>query len=90
MTAVGNLFNPMAGEQVTFSYSVIPGHVSLKIYSLRGTLVRTMVDQDESAGDYTVTWDGRDTDGEIVASGIYLVNFESNQNKSTKKVAVVK
>lgn len=90
MTAVGNLFNPMAGEQVTFSYSVIPGHVSLKIYSLRGTLVRTLVDQDESAGDYTVTWDGRDTDGETVASGIYLVNFESNQNKSAKKVAVVK
>lgn len=89
-TAVGNLFNPMDGEQVAFNYSTLPGRVSLNVYSLRGMPVRTLVDQDEAAGDHTVTWDGRDTDGNIVASGIYLVHFESNQNKSTKKVAVVK
>ena len=89
-TTVGNLFNPMDGEQVTFNYSTIPGHVSLKVYSLRGMPVRTLVDQDEAAGTYPVTWDGRDTDGHVVASGIYLVYYEANQTKSTKKVAVVK
>jgi hypothetical protein len=89
-TTVGNLFNPMDGEQVTFNYSTIPGHVSLKVYSLRGTPVRTLVDLDEAAGDHFVTWDGRDSDGNVVASGIYLVYYEANQTKSTKKVAVVK
>lgn len=89
-STVGNLFNPVGGEQVTFNYSIVPGHVSLKVYSLRGAPVKTLVDQDQSAGNYSVTWDGRDIDGHVVASGIYLVYFEANQNKSTKKVAVVK
>lgn len=89
-TTVGNLFNPLDGVPVIFNYSVIPGHVSLKVYSLRGTPVRTLVDQDEAAGDHSVSWDGRDSDGNVVASGIYLVSYEANQNKSTKKVAVVK
>ena len=86
----GNLFNPAAGEQVTFNYSVVPGHVSLKIYSLKGTPVRTLVDQDEPAGTYSVHWDGRDADGHTVASGIYLVYFEADQTQSTTKVVVVK
>lgn len=89
-TTVGNLFNPLDGVPVIFNYSVIPGHVSLKVYSLRGTPVRTLVDQDEAAGEHSVSWDGRDSDGNVVASGIYLVSYEANQNKSTKKVAVVK
>lgn len=87
---VGNLFNPANGEQVTFTYSIIPGHVSLKVYSLRGTPVRTLVDQDESAGTKSVTWDGRDSDGHVVASGIYLVYYEADQTKSSVKIAVVK
>lgn len=89
-TAVGNLFNPAGGEQVTFNYSVVPGHVSLKVYSLRGTPVRTLVDQDQAAGSHSVVWDGRDTDGHVVASGIYLVYCEADQTKSSVKVAVVK
>ncbi len=57
---------------------------------MTGTAARTLVDQDEAAGDHSVSWDGRDSDGNVVASGIYLVSYEANQNKSTKKVAVVK
>ncbi|MBK8574224.1 MAG: hypothetical protein IPN90_00585 [Elusimicrobia bacterium] len=89
-SAVGNLFNPVDGAPVAFNYSILPGHVSLKVYSLRGTPVRTLVDQDESAGNHSVFWDGRDSDGHVVASGIYLVYFEADQTKSTTKVAVVK
>jgi hypothetical protein len=87
---VGNLFNPATGEHVTFNYSIIPGRVSLKVYSLNGTPIRTLVDQEESGGNHSVPWDGRDMNGHVVASGIYLVTFEADQTKSTTKVAVVK
>ena len=52
--------------------------------------MRTLVDQDESAGTKSVTWDGRDSDGHVVASGIYLVYYEADQTKSSVKIAVVK
>lgn len=87
---VGNLFNPQNGEQVMFTYSIIPGTVSIKILSLRGVPIRTLVDEHQAAGTYSVFWDGRTTDGNVVSSGIYLVYFEANQTKSVKKVAVVK
>jgi hypothetical protein len=85
-----NLFDPTQGQQVTFTYSVLPGHVKLQVYSLRGTPVKTLMDEDVVAGAYSVTWDGRDSNGEIVASGVYLIRFEADQLKQSEKVLVVK
>jgi hypothetical protein len=89
-STVGNLIDPTKGEFVTFNYSVLPGPTLLKVYTLRGTPVKTLVDRDESAGNHSVLWDGRDESGDIVASGIYSVRFSGDQIKSSGKVAVVK
>jgi hypothetical protein len=86
----GNLIDPTKGEFVTFNYSVVPGHVSFIVYNLRGTHIKTLLDEDMGAVSSSVTWDGKDSNGEIVASGIYLFRFKSYQFEQKGKVAVVK
>jgi hypothetical protein len=68
-----NPFNP----QTAISYTIPPPHagipfVQLKIYNLRGRLVRTLVSEFHKAGGYTVTWDGLDYAGREVTSGVFL------------------
>jgi len=51
-----NPFNPTT--RIDYGLAV-SGRVSLKIFNVRGQLVRTIVDQMQTAGRYTVAWDGR-------------------------------
>lgn len=85
-----NLFNPTLGELTTVDYSVLPGPVLVQVYTLRGVPVKTLVDSVHTAGAYTTTWDGRNENGEIVASGIYLIRVEADRLNSLLKAAVVK
>lgn len=85
-----NVFNPVKGEKVTFRYSVLEGHVSLRVRTLRGAPLKTLVDEEKTAGAYMAEWDGKDESGRPVASGIYLVLFNAPQFESIEKVVVVK
>ena len=48
--------------------------VEISIYDLSGRLVRTIREQrSSSAGRYTIPWNGRDDDSELVPPGLYTV-----------------
>jgi hypothetical protein len=66
------------------------GKIQLKVYSLEGLLVRSLVDEDKAPGDYIALWDGKNESGQVISSGIYLLHFESKGLKTTKKLAVIK
>lgn len=51
--------------------------VSLKLYDLKGRLVRTLKDASETAGDYRVEWDGRSDAGLRVGPGVYQYRFQA-------------
>ena len=51
--------------------------MSLSIYNLLGEEVKTLVDENQPAGTYSVRWDGRDRYGKQVAGGIYLYKIEA-------------
>jgi len=65
-------------------------HTELKIYNLLGRTVKTLVDKELSAGNYTITWDGTDSRGEIVASGIYLYTIKAGDQSESKKMILIK
>lgn len=69
----------------------IPTGAAVKIFSIAGRLIRTLK---QSRGEIIGTkafWDGRTTDGEIVASGIYvLIAFASDGSKTLGKIAVIR
>ncbi len=68
--------NPTRGEsRIDYSLPSV-SDVTLRIYDVRGTVVKTLVDGSVPAGSMSARWDGRDGDGRPAPSGIYF--FELN------------
>jgi hypothetical protein len=85
-----NPFNPVTSIQYTVHRKQIPLRTTLKIYNVRGQLVRILVDEPEQAGTYEVTWDGRDQNGDEVASGVYLYRLQAGDFNQSKKMVLMK
>ncbi|MDZ7260893.1 MAG: T9SS type A sorting domain-containing protein [candidate division KSB1 bacterium] len=66
------------------------GYVRINIYDLLGQTVRTLVDVEKTTGDHTVWWDGRNEQGQYVASGIYLYEMKIGDFKETRKLVLLK
>ena len=65
-------------------------HVRLNIFNVLGQHVRTLVDGEMPAGYHTVTWDGNDSDGSSVASGVYFYRITAEDFTSSKKMMLLK
>lgn len=82
-----NPFNPTT----VINYQLpISSSVKLSIYSITGQLVRTLVDEQKSAGRHQVVWDGLNERGERLPSGIYLYRIEAGDFRATRRLALVK
>jgi subtilisin family serine protease len=75
-------------EQQTGQLSSIP--VSLRVYNIRGELVKTLLEENLTPGRYQLTWDGTDQNGEKVASGVYLYNLRTPQSQTSRKMILLK
>ena len=64
-----------------------PDRVTLEVYDLSGARVRTLLAGERSAGEHTARWDGRATDGRLVAAGVYLVRLRAGSREALTKVA---
>ena len=79
-----NPFNPAT----TIPLSVPDGAeaVDVAIYNLLGQLVRQVWSGPLSAGEHRLTWDGRDGQGQLVASGAYLYQLRVGEQLRTRKM----
>jgi hypothetical protein len=83
-----NPFNPTT--KIEFSVPKA-GDVSVRIYNVRGELVRTLVDEHMDAQDLVVReWNGTNDRGAAVASGVYFYETRTNGNVKVNKMALVK
>ena len=55
-------------------------NVVIKIFNIRGQIIRTLVDEDKSPGYYTVVWDGTNDTGDEVSSGVYFYQMYTPKN----------
>jgi len=78
-----NPFNPET--RITYHLPK-DSEVRLAIYNSLGILIRVLDCGKRSAGVYTVTWDGKDEEGRIVPSGIYLYRLKAGSNVFLKKM----
>jgi len=87
-----NPFNPETW--IPFSLAD-ESHVTIRIYTPTGKLVRSLSPGVMSAGDYSsqsraVHWDGRNNEGEAVSSGVYLYTIDIGDFSATRKMLIRK
>ena len=68
--------------------------VTVRIYNLKRQLIRTIELGQKAAGTYltkdkAVYWDGRDSVGEKVASGVYFYTLQAGEFKATRRMVIV-
>ena len=87
-----NPFNPETWIPYQLSK---PAEVTLRIYAVDGTLIRTLALGYQPAGMYhsrtrAAYWDGKNEAGETVASGVYFYTFSAGDFTSTRKMLIRK
>jgi hypothetical protein len=82
--ATPNPFTPITGQRTNFNFFLndISSFFTIKIYTLRGRLIRTITDQRE--------WDGRNDSGNIVEGGVYIYQIAAEGQRVSGTVVVIK
>lgn len=87
VNAYPNPFNPTT----TLSYTMPQaGRLSLKVFDLRGRLVRALLDERREAGPGQVIWNGLDETGARVPSGVYFYEARAAGQVQAGRVTMIK
>lgn len=86
-----NPFNPVT----TIKYSLdVPANVTIEIYDVAGRCVKTLKNDRQPAGEYTVSWGGKDNLGNAVTSGVYFAKLAigdpGNRAVETRKLILLR
>ena len=82
-----NPFNP----QTTISYSLYEkAPVHLFIANSNGQVVRSIVNNVQQAGEYSLQWDGMDNYGNAMTSGIYFVVLKSATGQMVRRMVLLR
>jgi hypothetical protein len=82
--------SPFAGSTVIRFDVLAASPVSVRIYDITGRLVRELAEGRFAIGTHTLAWDGRDSQGHAVPSGIYLTKMVAGKFTESKKVVVLR
>lgn len=71
--------NDTIDDFVTISYNLPmkTARVNLKIYDVRGRLIRTIFSNEPTGAQRSIIWDGRNNDGQIARMGMYIIYLEA-------------
>ena len=64
--------------------------MTLRVFNLLGQEVLTLLDEDKTAGTYSVQWGGRNAAGEAVAGGVYLYRLQVNGSSEIRKMTLIR
>ncbi|MFH1701279.1 MAG: FlgD immunoglobulin-like domain containing protein, partial [Candidatus Zixiibacteriota bacterium] len=67
-----------------------PCHVNIKIYNILGQTVKILIDEYQQAGEKSIIWDGTNSKGHNVATGVYLYRLEAGDFVRSKKMLLLK
>ena len=82
-----NPFNPTT----TIKYDLPKaGDVVLRIYNVIGQEVATLVNEIQTVGAKSIVWDGRDSFGKQVSSGVYIYRLETGDFVQSRKMVLLK
>ena len=85
---VPNPFNPQT--EIKYVVPTEGGRVRLEIFDVMGRRVRTLVDQIQSGGERSVTWNGCDDSGRSLPTGIYVYRLRAAGADLTQKMLLLR
>lgn len=85
---VPNPFNP----STVIRYQLLEtSDVRLRVYDVGGRRIRDLwAAPSQTPGLYSVSWDGRDNSGRLVASGVYFCRLESDGYSQSQRMTLIK
>lgn len=82
-----NPFNPKTNIKYGLKHDV---QVKITVYDIMGRVVKTLVDEYQTAGYKSVIWDGTNGSNREISSGVYFYKIEAGSFVSTKKMLLLK
>jgi hypothetical protein len=82
-----NPFNPSTAIRFELKE---PERVVVRIFDVSGRLVKTLANDTFTSGPHELRWNGCDNNGSLVASGIYLIRFDSNTKTTIQKAVMLR
>ncbi len=87
---IGNYPNPF-NPTTSINYLLKnESDVSLKIFNVKGQLVRELVNGVQKQGNHTIVWNGYNSNNKQVAGGVYFYKLDTKEYTSTKKMLLLK
>jgi len=71
-------------------FNTTGGAVKLDIFDLTGAKIKTLVDGKIEAGNHDIVWDGKNSDGNEVASGIYFYRLTGSDGQQVRRMTLLK
>ena len=62
----------------------------MEVYNIRGQRVKALVDDYKTAGTHSIVWDGTNSNGDVVATGVYFYKLSIDNETLTKKMTLLK
>ncbi|MFA7567383.1 MAG: FlgD immunoglobulin-like domain containing protein, partial [Alkalispirochaeta sp.] len=91
VTILNNVIFPEKGERTILVYELDrPGMVTVQVFSLDGSLVRTLQRGRQTSSTYRLAWDGRNNSNQVVARGIYFIRVVAPGVDEYRKVIIAK
>jgi len=85
-----NFPNPFNPETVIKFNLPEASRVSLNVYNVLGQVVRTLVNEELSAGLHSIIWDGKNAQGSDVSSGVYFCRIKAGDFESTMRMTLLR
>lgn len=78
-------------NRVTVSYTVpVATKVEISVYSTNGRLIRRLLSEDVSVGEYDVSWDLRDENGTPVTPGVYFFALRVRDGHAASRIVITR
>ena len=66
-----------------------PGRVQIRVYNVLGQLMRMMVDERKTPGEYMLQWQGTDSQGKTLPGGAYFYTLTVDQGPSITRPMIL-
>jgi hypothetical protein len=91
ITALLNPFPNPFNPDVTIPFDLaVEGKVTLKIYNLKGQLIKNLLNENCKANSYRIVWDGKDNEGHTVSTGTYIIRMNAPNYQASHKISLIK